>query len=257
VHTTTLGPTVIHFWFLKGRNSVTERSKKTVFLSSLTCWAPGIAAPDDWKLWAMGQKSLCVEKTSPALEFTSPLFRRRLSQISRMTVQVVHDLVEKTGCSRNTKMIFISERGEIGQELSINKTLIEEKIVMPATFSLSVFNAPIALASIAEKMTGGYSAVYTAHNSFYDGFAAAAAQVLSGREKEILLVYADEAVPKEYEAVCPSGAVPFAFALLLSGTAADIQQIITIDAVPSVPELFLKSVIKCLDSSFCAECQLN
>jgi hypothetical protein len=213
--------------------------------------------PDDWKLWASGHKDILAEKTKPALEFTTSIFRRRLSQISRMTIQVVHDLVEKTDCSRNTKMVFISERGEITQEFNINKTLIEENIVMPAAFSLSVFNAPIALASIVMKMTGGYSAVYPSDSNFYDGFAAAAATVLSGRDSQVMLVYADELVPEEYGALCPPDAVPFAFAALLSEFSEELHRTVTVDAVPSTPQQFLKSIAACLDDSVCAECRLG
>jgi hypothetical protein len=94
--------------------------------------------------------------------------------------------------------------------------LIEEKSLKPAAFSLSVFNAPVALATIALNLEGGYSAVYPGQNSFAAGFAAAAAPVLCGRAENILLVYADEMPPLEYSGLCSEACEPLAFGVLLS-----------------------------------------
>ena len=88
------------------------------------------------------------DNSAPKLEFTDPLFKRRFSQITKMTVQVVHDLLENRKDLKDSKLFFTSFRGEIKREFTINKTLIEDKMVLPAAFSLSVFNAPIALSPL-------------------------------------------------------------------------------------------------------------
>jgi hypothetical protein len=164
-------------------------------------------------------------KEGPALEFTDPLFRRRLSQISRMTIQVLHDILP---IGEETKIVFVSFRGEITQQFKINRMLIEEGDLTPAAFSLSVFNTPPALASIALNLSAGYSAVYPAatpqgaagvsagDRRFVTGFLAAAAPVLCGSAAEIVLAYADELCPPEYDALCPPDNEPFAFAAVLS-----------------------------------------
>jgi hypothetical protein len=119
--------------------------------------------------------------------------------------------------------------------------LVEDEALMPAAFSLSVFNTPPALASMALKCTAGYSAVYTSEGRWDGALLTAAAQTACG-SGETVLVYADEAVPPEYQALAraaPGAAAPraFAFAALLSRREGGVP----LAAVPrDSPEAFLK-----------------
>jgi len=182
------------------------------YITRLAAWAPGIGNSGEWNEWAQGRREIASGAKGPEIAFTDSLFRRRLSQISRMTVQVVHDLLP---VEENTKMLFVSFRGELVRQYQINKMLIEEKTLMPAAFSLSVFNAPAALASIALGLKGGYSALYPGNNSFAAALAAAEAALLSDTE-ELIFVYADEEAPPEYGRYCNEGLPALAFALLLT-----------------------------------------
>ncbi|MBR6421849.1 beta-ketoacyl synthase chain length factor [bacterium] len=184
-----------------------------VFISKPVMWAPGLEAdPEKWEKWLLGAAEIEKSKTAPKLEYTDPMFRRRLSQISKMTVHVIHDFSEKYGLNKETKVIFVSLRGEIAREFSINQGIIEEKTILPAGFSLSVFNTPVALAAIAFGLTGGYSAIYPSKGDFSSALKTALAAVKSGSEKEVLLVYADELVPECYVV----DSTPLSFAALLS-----------------------------------------
>lgn len=158
---------------------------------------------------------------APKLEYTDPLFRRRLSQISRMTVQVIHDLLEKNPDAKSSKIVFISFRGEIKREFSINEYLIEENDILPASFSLSVFNTPVALATLAFGMKGGYSVIYPSENNFSDALKTALSPILAETEDKIILVYADELVPEEYGELRPEDNCPLAFACEVSASASD------------------------------------
>jgi hypothetical protein len=166
---------------------------KETYIKRFSAWAPGQGIPE--------------------LAFTDPLFRRRLSQISKMTIQVVYGLLP---LSLDTKIIFLSFRGELLKQFKINKMQIEDGTITPAAFSFSVFNAPVALASIALGLKGGYSAIYPGENSFYAGLKAAHAALHTGIEEELVFVYADEEVPPEYTSLLPNCPPPFAFALLLN-----------------------------------------
>ncbi|WP_407425188.1 beta-ketoacyl synthase chain length factor [Treponema sp.] len=153
----------------------------------------------------------------PKLEYVDSLFRRRLSQITRMTIEVVHELVESNPENANLKLVFASFRGEIARQLKINKGLVEDKDVMPAPFSLSVFNTPPAATTIALKMKAGYTAIYPGEDNFFSALTAAVSSVLCGSEKKIIFAYADEKIPEEY-ANCKgySEELPLAFACVLS-----------------------------------------
>ena len=184
-----------------------------VFISKPVMWAPGLENdPEKCEKWLTGAAEIEKSKAAPKLEYTDPMFRRRLSQISKMTVHVIHDFSEKYGLDKETKVIFVSLRGEIAREFSINQGIIEEKTILPAGFSLSVFNTPVALAAIAFGLTGGYSAIYPSKGDFSSALKTALAAVKSGSEKEVLLVYADELVPECYGV----DSTPLAFAALLS-----------------------------------------
>ncbi len=195
----------------------------TLYATTPACWAPGLDGDAAWKDWLEGRRAIERTAAMPPLSFTAPLFRRRLSQLSRMTVQVVHDALELAGLGTGPgaaplRQSFVSFRGELARQLSINRTLITEQDVLPASFSLSVFNIPMALASMACGLTGGYSVLFPPADAFYDGFCAACAPLLCGEEDRLLFVYADEAVPAEYAAFCPDDADPLAFACILSAS---------------------------------------
>ncbi len=214
---------------------------KELFISDFSFWAPGLC--DDiqkWRDWSKGEIQIELSKDAPKLEYTDPLFRRRLSQISKMTVHVVHNLLESTGISPDTKLIFISMRGEIEREFTINRTLINDGMILPAAFSLSVFNTPVALATLAFKMKGGYTTVFPSGNDFSAAFVNAAAPVLAGTEKQLILVYADELVPAEYGNLAPENSFPLAFAAVIKSEESGNSKKVDLDGIPSVPYEFLK-----------------
>ena len=171
-----------------------------VYISNLHTWN---ASPDN-------------PKEKPKLEFADPLFKRRLSQITRMTIQVIHDLIEEVPEAAGCKQVFVSFRGEIEREFTINRGIIEDTEILPAGFSLSVFNAPIAAASLSLQLNAGYSVIYPSKNNFASAFLGAVAPVLCGSEEKIIFVYADEYVSDEYGEHQPENNKASAFACLIS-----------------------------------------
>lgn len=188
--------------------------------------------------WMPSEQDLSA---APKLEFADKIFCRRLSNLSKMTIQVVHDFFQN-GIDRGIKIIFSSKRGEIAREFKINKTLIQDSEILPASFSLSTFNAPIALATIAENLRGGYSAIYPSQGNFSDAVLAACAPILCGRETQVAFVYAEEFVPEFYEGVFHEENAPLAFAALLSASSQksnlDIQ--FGLENLPKTPQEFLE-----------------
>ncbi len=175
---------------------------KEIFVSNVHKWQASSENPSE----------------KPKLEFVDALFKRRLSQCTRMTIQVLHDLLEDVPESKNYKQIFVSLRGEIEREFTINKGIIEDSEILPAGFSLSVFNAPVAAATLALKLKAGYSVIYPCKGDFCSAFLAAASPVLSGSEEKVVLVYADEYVPDQYGKLQPECNVGTAFSCILSAT---------------------------------------
>jgi len=184
-----------------------------IYINRLSAWAPGINGSEEWIEYAQGKREISLTGKGPELLFTEPMFRRRLSQISKMTIQIAHDLLP---AEDNTKIFFFSFRGELSRQFQVNKMLIEDKTVSPAGFSLSVFNAPAALASMALKLKGGYTAIYPQNNSFDSCVAIAKAALLGSDNDKIAFLYADEEAPEEYGNFFSSPAFAFSFGFILS-----------------------------------------
>ena len=179
---------------------------------------------------------------SPKLEWTEPIFRRRLSQLTKMTVQVVHDIFSDGTLDKNTKLIFVSFRGELEREFKVNKTLIQEESILPAAFSLSVFNAAIAQATIALGLKGGYTCVFPSGADFASGVLSAAAPVLAqGGDAKTVLVYADENVPDYYREFLKGPNEPLAFATLLSSQKGQNGIECDLKNIPRSPQEFIQT----------------
>jgi len=197
-----------------------------MFVSKLCVWEP---PADDLS-------------AAPKLEWTEPIFRRRLSQLTKMTVQVVHDLFSDGTLEKNTKLVFLSFRGELEREFKVNKTLIQEESILPAAFSLSVFNAAIAQATIALGLKGGYTCVFPSGADFASGVLSAAAPVLAqGGDAKIVLVYADENVPDYYKEFLKGPNEPLAFAALLSSQKTDNSVELDLEKIPRSPREFVQA----------------
>lgn len=184
-------------------------------------------------------------KEKPKLEFADPLFKRRLSQITRMTIQVVHDLLEAVPEAKDCKQVFVSFRGEIEREFTINQGIIEDTEILPAGFSLSVFNTPIAATSLSLGLKSGYSVIYPSKNDFAAGFTGAAAPVLAGSEEKVIFVYADEYVPDCYGDLQPENNEAMAFACVLSSKKVEgAVEVQNLSAFAESPVEFIKKVGK-------------
>ena len=178
---------------------------------------------------------------SPKLEWTEAIFRRRLSQLTKMTVQVARDIFSDGTLDKKTKIVFLSFRGELEREFKVNKTLIQEESILPAAFSLSVFNAAIAQATIALGLKGGYSCVFPSGADFASGFLSAAAPVLAGTEENIVFIYADENVPDYYKEFLKGPNEPLALAALLSSQKGQNGIECDLKNIPRSPQEFIQT----------------
>jgi hypothetical protein len=161
----------------------------------------------------MDERALSASPDAPKLEFVDPMFKRRLSQLTRMTIHVGH---ESLAGRPAMKISFASAYGEVCQQHRITTKLIEDHEVSPAYFSLSVFNTPVAALSIVEKNTEGYVACYPGEACFRDGFLESASAILCGADKNRLYIVADEYLPPDYVALQDGPNQPYALAMVLS-----------------------------------------
>jgi hypothetical protein len=147
-------------------------------------------------------------KPKPDVSFVPMLTRRRLSYISRMVVLVSDQVSQDKDGNKLTpsKVTFASQFGEISQQLKISQTLIDTGTVSPAHFSLSVFNAAVANASILETNTAGYSAVFSGKDAFTTGLTDCLAALENEPSDTRTFIFADELIPETY---APVAGVPY------------------------------------------------
>jgi hypothetical protein len=214
--------------------------EQEAYITRLSAWAPGVESSLEWDEWALGKRNISSEAKAPGITYTDSTFRRRLSQISKMSIQVIHDLLP---LGEDTKILFSSFRGELSREYQLFRMLKEEGAISPAAFSLSGFNTPVALASIAFGLKGGYSAIYPVNNSFITCMTAAQAMLFSGTTEEIVVVYADEHIPPECECFFQECPVPAAFGFLLSRNSPPASVPISSLEGEGEPLAFLKRIL--------------
>lgn len=185
---------------------------KPVYIKKVAAYAPGLETADDWKSWAKGEKEISKEPAAPKVPFMPMLTRRRLSTLSKMVVLVNHavsnDFLEN-GEVRPlppAKITFASEFGEIVQQVGISQTILDSGTVSPSKFSLSVYNASVASASIQEKNEAGYSAVFAGKESFRTNLMDCIAALQCGIDSERIFIYADEQLPEVYT---PAAGAPY------------------------------------------------
>lgn len=225
---------------------------KKIYISKPAAWAPGVTTADEWAEWKNGGRAILKTTDAPAIAFTTPLFRRRLSQICKMVIQTVHDVIEATGCG-DIKQTFVSTYGDIKRQLDVSRQTLMDKEILPASFSYSVLNAPIALASLACKLKSGYSVIFPAENEFKAAFTTATAPLLCGDEEKIIFVYANELIPEDYAGHFEAFASapdktdlnePFVFASVLSAQKVDGYREIDMDSCDlTSAQAFLKGIL--------------
>ena len=141
--------------------------------------------------------------------------KRRLSQLTRMTIEVVHQVLD---AAPESGLVFVSSGGESARQLQVDRMLIEDGGILPAPFSLSVFNASPAMATIALGMKGGYTSLFPVADLFREGLAYGAAPIMAGETESAILVFADQQLPAEYNGIAEpeDKNPPYAAAFVLS-----------------------------------------
>lgn len=175
----------------------------SLFINAWSIWAPGFN----------GKETIAAAAEKPPLDHVDSMFKRRLSQLTRMTIHVGHEVLIG---QPPMKITFASMYGEINQQYKITERLLDSGDVSPANFSLSVFNTPVAALSITEKNTEGYTAVYPGPDAFVFGLMESFSAILSGLEKNRLFIIADELIPEVYDGLYTGVTIPYALALVLS-----------------------------------------
>ena len=182
-----------------------------------------------WSAWVSGEET----KSIPELSFLPSRMKRRMSQLSRMIVEIGHRLISEEEVN---DIIFASRYGELNRQLKITEGILDDGEVSPAAFSQSVFNTPVALVSLLEKITGITRAVYAGPDSFQMGLLQAVILAASPGMGNILYLFGDENIPKTYEELVDEPKMPMALGMILSSeTISGYSPVAKIELVSGLP----------------------
>ncbi len=189
-------------------------ASKVIFsLDGISAWAPGIETDKDWGEWAKGNKEILRSNATPPLKHLAPNAKRRLSQLTKMVLEVGHTLsLDK----KERPIIFSSEYGEINVQNKISRSLIESGEIRPAQFSLSVFNTPLSLLSIHEKNRAEQTVLLSGKYGVFNSILSLISDLENIAKNEALLIFADELLPEDYSVFENEGDIPYAFGCKIS-----------------------------------------
>lgn len=193
-------------------------SRIPLAIAHYRAWAPGVESPDAWQRWARGELSI-ADSGSPALAFLPALFRRRLSRLSRMALQVAYDCA---GDDHDVPTVFCSRHGELTRTLGLLLDQAKGESLSPTAFSMSVHNTAAGLYSIASGNAAPSNALAAMADSLPTALVDAGAALASGRASRIMVVVAEEPVADPYrEFVAAEFAFAAAFLLVADSQAPD------------------------------------
>ena len=165
-----------------------------MYIKSFTLWAPGIETEKDWNEWLNGKKTIEDSPKAPVISFASPITTRRLSQLTKMVCYAA----ERLGMDAD-ELFVTSVYGETNAQFKINKTHVLENEVKPASFSLSVFNASAAEATILLDSQIPYSVFFSGKDKVISNLLkVGTAPISSCRINSSILIYAEESLPPGY-----------------------------------------------------------
>ncbi len=153
-----------------------------------------------------------------SLPFIDPLFRRRLSSLSKMALAASNECVDNN--KSHVRMIFASQHGEIQSSLKMLHDLSNKMQLSPTTFSLSVHNTTVGLYSIARTDRSSSTAISAGEDTLFAALQEAAGQISRYPTEPVLVICADEVLPHELSKYAASTDKSYALALLFDSSSA-------------------------------------
>lgn len=148
------------------------------------------------------------ENNTPNVEFVQPLIRRRLTQLEKIGLFLAKEI---KNIGKNTKIIFASQYGEWQQTMKLIQQIHAENEMSPAGFSHSVHNAMPGLLSVSAQLKNNYTTIAANEDTIESALLEAFAT-----KEEVLLLYAEEAIPDFYQAAFTTKIATIGIALVLS-----------------------------------------
>ncbi len=183
----------------------------SIKIQAYASWAPSMEEDTAWQSWS-GHALPDDNGSSPDVRFVDALLRRRLGRLARMALHVANQVA--TG-HESLPAIFASRHGELSRTVNMLHALAADEAPSPAAFSLSVHNSAAGIFSIARNDPAPSTALAAGEETLLWALLEATIRLAATPDSSILLVYADEPLPGEYQDFDTASESAHALALLL------------------------------------------
>ncbi len=175
-------------------------------------WAPGLDSKENWLQWAKSDALPENNDAQPDASFIPAIQRRRFSRLTKMALNVAHQCQQD-----NPPMlsIFGSRHGELTRTRKLLDEVIEKQPLSPIGFSMSVHNTASGLNSILTGNKRPSTSIAAGMTTLEQCFIEAYCWLKQGHQK-VLVVYADEPTPSDYQPYMEHTEVPVAAAFVVS-----------------------------------------
>lgn len=194
-------------------------------ISQWSAWAPGIATPDAWRIWASGDALLNGEESPKIPEFP-PLLARRASRADRIALRAALDC--SVSLSEPVPTVFASRHGEVHRSLELLEALARGEGLSPTSFSLSVHNAAAGLFSIGRSDRSASTSLAAGLDSLPMAILEAAGLLDEGAPRVLVVVY-EEPLPAPFQPFVAEREPCVALAMLVER---DASQAFDLELVP-------------------------
>ena len=146
-----------------------------------------------WSGWHFGSDG----PELPKLDFLPVSMRRRMSLVSRLSLFVASQVLEKSQIN-SVRTVFASRHGEAHVTLSLFGEISRDELLSPLSFSRSVHNTSAGLYAIARGDCAPSVSIAGGRDTFEMGLLEGVLQAKSNLEP-VLYVIAEETVPEMYD----------------------------------------------------------
>lgn len=184
-------------------------------------WTPGASTIDEWQKFLMENKPV-TSSLKPDVSFLPPMFRRKLSPLTRMVFSTAHSLEQQNG-PIDAPVVLATRHGELDLSIDLINAELSDSPLSPAKFSMSVHNSPVGFLSIQSRNTNPNTAISAGARTLEMGLLESIAMLKEYRQ--CLLIYADESLSKVYDQYKDEQSFPICLAILLDKNAAETEVI--------------------------------
>ena len=213
---------------IAGLSAAVGRTALNFSVLNWSAWSAERETRAAWRSWANGGVTVTDDDATPALPM---LLRRRLSPMGQ---RVVGAIGACTAGLPPARYILATRHGELSRALATLDGVRADGLPSPTDFSMSIHHALLGVMSIQSGNRLGHTALSAGRGSFMNGLLEAAACLAENPGEPVILIYADQALPADYQQFreADDSALPLVVAFALGRPGATANPDIAIDYAP-------------------------